>query len=511
MPIGTIAAGVKTKHKDFDIYAKKWERCRDAVSGQDAIYAKSVAYLPYLVGETPEEYSARQTRTPFYNATWRTIAAFIGMLYRKPPTIEVPEKLKPLLDDITMSGINFQAFAKDCTTEDLEVSRLGVLVDHPEQKLKPDGKPLNKLEYEQEGLRPFLKQYKAESIIDAVKGRYKNKTVYVQIRLLETETVPVAGGSEFQSEDKTRIRVLDLVDGVYRVRIFDEETETQVSDDIFPKINGKTLDYIPFYFIGPDGTDGTLDDPILIDLVDLNLKHFRVSADYEHGCHFCGLPTPWVSGYKVNPDFGTGNIPKVEFKIGSTVAWIFPDANAKAEYLEFTGTGLGELEKNLGKKEAQMAALGARLLAPEKSGVEAAETLAIKHSGENSILSAIAIAVSEGLTMALKTLARWAGVDDKDIKFEINREFIPVIANAQLLAQLMALVQSGNLDKESLFDWIKRADIVPNDLTYEEMQKRIDAEPPEMPTLGHNGGPPLNDNEEPPVDDPNENEPPEAA
>jgi hypothetical protein len=45
-----------------------------------------------------------------------------------------------------------------------------------------------------------------------------------------------------------------------------------------------------------------------------------------------------------------------------------------------------------------MAAIGARMLAPEKNGVEAAETLFMRHSGENSILSAIAIAVGNGLT-----------------------------------------------------------------------------------------------------------------
>lgn len=474
MAVGT---GVKTRHKGYDAYASKWKRCRDVVSGQDAVHAGGTQYLPMLLDQELSEYLAMVKRTPFYNATWRTIAGFIGMLYRKPPTLEVPKQVELLLEDVTLSGINFQTFAQDCTLEDLEVSRLGVLVDHPTFRTNEDGSPLTIAQAEAAGQRPSMQQYKAESIINWEFGRINNKTVLVQVRLLEIETIKV---SEFETEEESRIRVLDLIDGKYRVRIFKEEDETQVGDDVYPTMNGKPLDFIPFYFIGPDGTDGTLDDPILIDLVDLNLKHYMVSADYEHGCHMTGLPTPVVSGYAREFD-QTGNPIESKFYIGSTTAWVFPDPNASANFLEFTGQGLTALENNLTRKEAQMAAIGARMLAPEKSGVEAAETLAMRHNGENSILAAIAIAVSDGLTKALKVFCEWAGHPSATIKFEISREFIPVIADSALLTQLMALVQGGHMDKESLFDWLKRADLIAPELTYEEMQARIDSDPPPAP------------------------------
>lgn len=501
MAVGT---GVKTRHKGYDAYAAKWQRCRDVVSGQDAVHGAGTRYLPRLQDQELAEYLAMVQRTPFYNATWRTIAGFIGMLYRKPPNLEVPKAVEALLEDVTMSGINFQTFAQDCTLEDLEVSRLGVLVDHPAYKQNSDGTALTIAQAEAAGQRPSMQQYKAESIINWEFGRINNKTVLTQVRLLEIVTLKI---SEFESEEETRIRVLDLVEGEggaysYRVRIFAEETEVQIGEDVYPLMNNKPLDFIPFYFIGPDGTDGTLDDPILIDLVDLNLKHYMVSADYEHGCHMTGLPTPVVSGYAREFD-QAGKPIESKFYIGSTTAWVFPDANAKAEFLEFTGQGLTALENNLTRKEAQMAAIGARMLAPEKSGVEAAETLAMRHNGENSILAAIAVAVSEGLTKALKVFCEWAGQSSAKVKFEINREFVPVIADAGLLTQLMALVQGGHMDAESLFDWLKRADLLDHDLTFEEMQARIDAMPPPAP-IGHNGGPKL-DNPDPnanPADNP---------
>ena len=499
MAVGT---GVKTRHKNYDLYATKWQRCRDVVSGQDSVHAAGSRYLPMLKDQELAEYLAMVQRTPFYNATWRTIAGFIGMMFRKPPTLEVSAKIEEYLEDVTMSGITFQAFAQDCALEDLEVSRLGVLVDHPPLKTKEDGTALSVAEAELAGQRPSMQQYKAEAIINWEFTRIANKTVLSQVRLLEFETIKL---SEFETDEECHIRVLDLIDGKYRVRIFKEEDESQIGEDLYPLMNGKPLDFIPFYFIGPDGTDGTLDDPIMIDLVDLNLKHYMVSADYEHGCHMTGLPTPVISGYQREFD-QTGKPVESKFYIGSTTAWVFPDVGAKAEFLEFTGQGLSALEKNLDRKEAQMAAIGARMLAPEKTGVEAAETLAMRHNGENSILAAIAVAVSQGLTKALKVFCEWAGENSNNVKFEINREFIPVIADSALLTQLMALVQGGYLDKESLFDWLKRADLVAHELTFEEMQARVDSDPPPAPApIGHNGGPTLDDPNNPP--DPNNPKP----
>lgn len=473
------ATGVKNRHRDYDKFAPKWRRCRDVVAGQDEVHGAGELYLPSLAEEEPVEHLKRIKRTPFYNATWRTIGGFIGMLYRKPPVLEVPAKIEPLLEDVTMSGVSFQVFAQDITLEDLEVSRVGVLVDHPEQVMKADGTALSVAEAEALGLRPNMALYKAENIINWEYGRVNNHTVLTQVRLLEEY---VEKKSEFESESFYRIRVLDLVQGKYRVRLFKEDNEEQIGGDIFPLMNGKTLGRIPFFFIGPDGTEGTVEPPVLIDLIDLNIKHYQVSADYENACHFVGSPTPWITGYQPQQD-AEGRPIKESFYIGSTTAWVFPNAETEVGLLALEGD-IGALKENLDRKEAQMAAIGARMLAPEKSGVEAAHTLQLRHMGENSVLSAIAIAVSGGLTKALKTFARWAGASEAEvakIKFEINRDFIPLNIDPATLQAWIAAVQAGRMSAETYFDLTKRGDLVAPELTFEEEQARIDANPPAPP------------------------------
>lgn len=487
------ANGVKSRHKNYDRFAKKWKRVRDICAGQDEIHAATVAYLPMLVDEENGEYLKRIQRTPFYNASWRTMASFVGMLFRKPPKLEVPSGLEALLDDVTMSGVSFSNFAQNVVLEDIEVSRVGVLVDYPSYTANADGTALTVAQAEALGLRPSMVMYQAEAILNWTYGYVNNHNVLTQVRLYE---VASEQKSEFEVEEYGVIRVLDLHEGFYRVRRFKEENEEQIGWDVYPLMNGARLTEIPFYFIGPDGSEKDLSEPVLIDLVDLNIKHYQVSADYEHGCHMTGLPTPVITG--VNPQFdGNGQPVKESYYIGSTAAWVLP-TGADAKYLEFTGQGLTALKENLDRKEAQMAAIGARMLTPEKAGVEAAETLAMRNAGEHSILGAIAIAVSEGLTKALITFAKWAGYGDNNkIEFEINRDFMPFPITPQALTSLLAAVQAGRLSHESFFDLLKRGDLIEADVDFETEQARIDTAPAiPQPIAGAPGQPIVEPGEE---------------
>ena len=485
------ANGVNTRHKNYDRFAKKWKRVRDVLAGQDEIHAATSAYLPALVDEDPAEYLKRIERTPFYNASWRTVASFVGMLFRKPPNLEVPKSLEKLLEDVTMTGVSFDNFAQEVVLEDISTSRLGVLVDYPQAVTNADGTPITVAQAEALGLRPSMAMYKAESIINWDYGRVNNRTVLTQVRLAEVATEK---RTEFETEEYAIVRVLDLFDGKYRVRRFKEENEEQIGWDVYPTMNGKPLDFIPFYFIGPDGSEKDLSEPILIDLIDLNIKHYQVSADYEHGCHFTGLPTPVIIGINTEAPFGDGvkpTAPQERYYIGSTAAWVLP-AGADAKFLEFTGQGLTELRENLKEKKEEMASIGARMLTPEKAGVEAADTLAMRNAGEHSILGAIAVAVSGGLTEALKTFGRWAGLSDAEIAkllYEINRDFMPYAITPQALTALLAAVQAGKLSFEAFFDLLKRGDLHQADTTFEIEQARIDANPPmPEPIAGGPGG-----------------------
>jgi hypothetical protein len=472
-------AKVNTTHPDYEAMQAKWQRCRDCVSGQDAVHAAGTRYLPKLTDQTDADYKAYVTRTLFFNATWRTIASLSGMLFRKEPVVETSESIKTMLDDVAMSGKSFYVLAKEASVEVLTSGRMGILVDYPQESV--EGKTV--AEVQAMGMRPSMQAYPAESIINWKTSRIGNSTVLSMLVL--TESAALKGDSEFEHKSETRYRVLDLYpvsigrrdgpDLIYRVRMFrinDKEEDEQIGGDIFPMMNNKPLNFIPFFFLGVDSTTSELDEPPLIDLVDANLAHYRLDADHKHGLHFTGLPTPVVSGYTKQDD-------NEKLYVGSSSAWVFPDPQASASYLEYTGQGLGAIASEKEKLEQYMAVLGARLLASEKKDTETAQTAQIHRAGESSILSSIAMTINKGLTQALQVFSAWAGAEDKEAKVELNQEFLPPGITPQELTSILQSWQAGmpGFSDEGVFSLLQKKEIIAPDTTLEEEQTRIESRP----------------------------------
>jgi hypothetical protein len=307
--------------------------------------------------------------------------------------------------------------------------------------------------------------YDAESIINWKTGRINNVEQLTLVVLEEENEIAV---DEFESKCEPQWRVLDLGDGgIYRQRVFrkDKRGEFILVDEVYPKINGRPLNKIPFEFFGVRDNSPCVDKPPLLDLVDVNLSHYRTTADYEHGLHFTGLPTPVVTGYYSDDK-------SASLRIGSGTAWLLPDPQSKAFYLEFTGQGLGELREALRSKEAMMATLGARILAPEKRAAESAQTANIHRSSENSVLASIAQSISIGLTHVMEYLRDWSGVTG-DVKVELNRDFIPNSMTAQDLDSLVKAWQSGSISHQTLFDNLVAGDIIMQDVSFDDEMERI--------------------------------------
>ena len=454
---------VKTQHKEYIEMMDKWERCRAVACGQDAVHAGGPTFLPKLIDQTQPEYDSYKLRATFYNATWRTISGLQGMLFRKPAMAKMPVTVETLVKDVNMSGESLHMFAMEAVEECLVVGRYGIFVDYPMVDLQnttaADALRLN--------LRPLLKGYEAESIINWKVGMVKNAAALTMLVLTEEVEVP---DGEFKTVCKTQYRVLDLapqVEGgpnVYRVRLFEIDAKTGedvLMSTMYPVINGSNIDFIPFYFVGSDSVSWEVDEPPLIDLVDVNLSHYRTNADYEHGCHFTGLPTPIISGY-------TAAVEGEKFYIGSTSAWVFPRPDAKASFLEFTGQGLTSLKDNLERKEKQMAILGARMLEGQQNKGQSENTTTLNLGGEQATLSSMSECVSIGIERALNTFALFAGIKDAEVKYRLNKDFFPMPMTALTLTALVASWQNGAISYETLFANLQKGEVIDIDKTVKE-------------------------------------------
>ena len=466
---------VNSEHAEYSKKSAKWQRCRDVVAGQDAVHAAGEKYLPRLKDQTDADYKAYVLRASFTNYTWRTISGLVGMMLRKPPKIEVPKAIEALLDDIDGAGTPFHLFVQDDAENALTTGRLGILVDYPEA---PSGATL--ADARTMNLRPTMQLYRAESIINWRTAKVSNRKAPTLVVLKECDEV--LKEDEYVVKEEDRWRVLDLIGGKYRQRLFKKKEQQAASDkaefeqigvDVFPKMRNAPMAFIPFYVNGPDDASlDDVDDPPLIDLVDINLSHYRTTADYSHGCHFTGLPTLFLSGFKSEEQ--ADGTPKQVY-IGSEAAIVTSNPDADGKYIEFTGQGLTALKEKLDREEQQMAVLGARALEPQKKAPEAADSGSIRRKGEESMLASVAQAISLCVERALKTFVEWAGADPTGVEFALTHDFYPAGMNAQELAARVSAWSQGapGFSDQSFFDQMQEGEIIDQELTLEDEQVRI--------------------------------------
>lgn len=470
---------VSTTHKDYDANKWKWQRCRDVIAGKDAIiqngrsrerYVGSLfdytfnpdLYLPRLTNQTDAEYIAYADRAAFFNATGRTLDAMTGLVFAKDPQFQLDTAIDAYQYDITLSDTNLREFSEQVVEQQIAVGRVGIMVDYPENV--PQG--ISIADAERLNVRPFLRWYATENIInwrEEMVGGAKRLTMVV---LKETKSIQT---SEFVVEDRDQYRVLQLTDEGYRVRIYNDDNT--ISYEVFPTQRGARMNYIPFTILGANSASAEVQKPPLLDLVDTNLAHYRNSADYEHGLHLTGLPTPYVAGVQL----AEGQI----LALGSKTAWVFPDPSAKAEFLEFKGDGLKTLREALKDKEHRMAVLGARMLADDKRTAEAFGTIELKTAGERSVLASISRSASDAMTRCLDWMSAWVGAPE-DNEFALNTDYGATRMEPQMLTALIGAYQSDTMPLSVLFDNLQQGELIRPDMAFEEYEAQLGDQGPDL-------------------------------
>ena len=458
---------VSTKSNIYQKYAPVWKKCRDVISGSRLVKEAGETYLPRPSGMEKEEYDkGYKTRAEFCDFTGRTFHGYKGLAFAKPMIKTVPEEFMGYLENVDGEGTNLDDFAYNVFQDCIKTNWGGILVDAPSSS----GLSIN--EAEKLGLYPYMTYYPAEAIINVQFETVNRNKVLKMVVLQETKNVPLPD-DKFTTQPQINYRVLELVDGVYAQSIYNKNEE--LVDTIVPLKQGKPMDYIPFFFTPQNEPT----EPMLESLCDVNLAWYRKSADLENGAHWTGVPTPYSLGHTYNKD-QDGVI-----KLGGTQFVYFPADVTHVDYLEFSGSGLSVLNKLLLDDQDRMALLGARIIATEKKGVESSETARIHKAGEDSVLATFCNRVSNTLTRALKDYLDWTvGYEiTEEVSVHINTDYDLTDMDANRLTALISAWQTGGISKQTLFNNLKKGEIIDSDKSFEEEQSEIDETGIAIPTL----------------------------
>lgn len=454
---------ISINHRDYGPAVSRIRRCRDAAQGTDAIKGATTTYLRKLSSHVArpwdsngeDRYQAYLDRALWFNATKRTKLALTGAATINPlrESVSQDEKTQDIVS-------NLRDIRDQILDEQIEAARcvLLTLMD-PEEK------------------KPFTSVWWAESVVN---WRFTPKAGKKHLSLLvledrESEEADDVLSSLEAKEFKVR-HLYYLEDGVCKYRRFIqmEDNEEEWAEDVDAAITlvssgGRPLEFIPAVVVGATTINEELvEDPILLDLVDVNISHYQNSADLEHGRHWTALPTPYGSGFATRDKNGK----PVQFSVGSETILMSEVSGATLNYAEFSGSGLGHLAEGMKEKKAEMAVLGARILEEQKAAGEAAETIKTRLAGEKSVLWRVALATGKALTLSLHfakamlTPGYVIGNDDESV--EMNVDYLDSIADSGRIQTWMSLVQGGFMSYASFFSLIQAAGLIPANRTMEE-------------------------------------------
>lgn len=481
--------GPSRPHPEYARWASIWRKCRDVLAGEEAIKGADETYLPKMAAMNADEYEGYKTRASFYGASYRTLQGLMGALLRKEPIVHVTlwkkypnsnqdeirvkeeQKLKDQLYElqlnVTQTGVDLQAFTRSLVGEILGVGRVGLLVDMP---------PANPSVLEPS---PYLRLYTTEDIINW-RERYIGGVPVLEQVILQ-EIIEEASITGFGSDWIVQYRELTLDEQghyIQRVYVIDppetdkDEPSIRVVSEVKPTNLGKPLTELPFFFISPTHMRPQVDRPPLLDLYNVNISHYRSSADLEHGRHFTALPTPVVSGVEDEDENGK----PTHLRIGSGTAWLLPQG-AQARMLEFNGQGLKHLENALKDKEQQMVNLGARMMEQDKRASETAEALRLRQAGDIASLNVLADTVGASLTRAIRIMAWWTGlipsVEDDSLLIALDKDFFESRLAPGQISALVSAWQAGAFSFKDLYENLVRGEIISPQRDYDDVRREI--------------------------------------
>ena len=455
-------------HPDYKKRLPQWTRCADAIEGADAIRAGGTKYLPKLPAQTDSDYNDYQTRAVWKNATAKTLDMFTGLV--EPEKAKIEGASEDVLEDADLAGKPFPEVIEDALEHVIGVGRFGILVDYSGM-ITPD---MSQAEAEKAGARAYVAAYTAQQITNWHKGRHGGRMVLDRVVLKEQAEVAGVMIDQFRELLLEDVSDEDNIRPVYHSHVWRlfESTESKqkvwkiVSElDAEPLMGGSALDFIPFFFFDPEYGAADPVTPPLLDLVDVNLSHFRTMADLENGRFFLGLPTPVFCGF--------GDMEGKIIKLGSTEGITSTDPAAKAYYLEFTGAGMAILEGAAKQKEEWMAQLGGGLLDSDTEIAETAETARIKRSGANATLGSMASAVAAVATKVLALVMKWTTGADIECSVVLNTDYLPGTVDASTIAALLQAVQSGDFRRRDFLAVLKQGGQIAPDVDLEAVDKEL--------------------------------------
>jgi len=425
-----------------------WHLVESLAGGTKAMRAVGRKYLPQRPLETDEEYRDRLKVATLFPAFSTTIDSMVGRVFAEPLQYgdDIPEWIKQeVLDNVDLQGRNLHVFARDWFKEALTYGLSHCLVESP----ITEG-ITNQAEQKQAGVRPYAIQINPRRII----GWREENGVLTQLRVAFTRTV---NDGDFATKDINQIRVYEPG----KVSTLEQDAK---KGWVMVDKRAMGLNFIPLVTLYTDRTGFMTAKPPLRELAYLNVKHWWLQSGNDGIVDIAQVP--------ILLTIGVNSGDKVE--VGAKHGIQLP-RDADMRYVEHSGEAINTGFQALERIKDEMRQSGARLLIPQ-SGTKTATQASEDSNRENSALGAMVQALEDTLDQLLNVIAAYRTGESTGGSIEVKANLDPDTAPTETMGVLRDMHNAGALSKQTWFGSAQRLELIPDEITWEDEQVRIQEE-----------------------------------
>ena len=405
--------------------------CRDFYEG--AVKVLVDEYLPKLTGETDASYKIRCASTAFPNFYSPIVTGLSGLITKKEPVTEGFETFP--LNDIDMKGNSFANFVK-------QVCDSSIIA----------GVEFISVESNRANNQVFFKRYSYEQL-----NSYNIEDGKL-IQIVFKETLEEAEG-RFGIKEVERFIVFKLGGGEVwydtgeGLRVQETWSNALIEIPVVAVITGKELSRFEYV-------------PRLYDVAMLNKVMLNLESQLANVLSVVGNPIPVFYG----------EIADDGVRIGVKDALVFNDKQTQGfEYVEIEGGGVSKLQDKIKKVGEDIDKTSFSLL--HKDGSKTVIDAQENQNKSSSFLSDVA----EELEVKFNKLFQLMGmldnkIIDKGNIIKFKKDFDDVLFSDQQLKMLYEMLEGGHLSRETFWNKLKLANILPKSFDPSTEKENIESD-----------------------------------
>ena len=475
-----------TTSSDYDSMREYWAMVDAIWGGTPTMRAAGVTYLPKFEKETQDDYDFRLENAKFTNI-FRDI---VENLASKPFTREVSiekdtssDNIDEFCEDVDGKGGHLNTFAGKTFVKGIRNAIDWILVDYTK------GVPNNASVATERalGARPFWVSLSAQDVIAAYSVMVEGKEQFHHVRISENKT-RIVDGEEVCIE---RIRVFERE--IFYKENGDVESLSPATWKVYEKAEGKreksswqvveegvlsigVIPLVPFVTGMRDGMSWKIDPPMR-SAADLQIELYQQESGLKYAKENTAFPM--LAGNGISPPVDSKGDPKSVPVGPKSVLYAPPtgDGNhGEWVFIEPSSQSLTFLAGDVKETIANLRELGRQPLTAQTGNLTVVTTAFAAQKG-NSAIMAWALNLKNALENAFMFTSMWLK-EEPLVKVNVYTDFEISMQDDKSIDALLAMRAAGDLSDETLWEQMKRRDILPQDFEADEERDRLFGEVP---------------------------------